>query len=188
MKVTAPYQSLENIRKRAWMLRLANGAKPGRYFDAMDALEKLDAGMVEEFNRHIWECVQIEDMPDSLGEVSLKERKILLREDCYLSATDGDKEGLFTVAHELGHFFLHTDCRLHRLLPDMELDETRCPEYQADAFACELLIDSDYLIRSIHRMTIDELSDRFRIPVNKLNDHLGRMAKNGDINQQLSLF
>lgn len=51
--------------------------------------------------------------------------------------------GAFTIAHELGHYFLHylaSDVKLSRISNDAYVPLYKDPEWQADTFASELLM------------------------------------------------
>jgi Zn-dependent peptidase ImmA (M78 family) len=70
---------------------------------------------------------------------------ILIREDVYDGACKGVGRDRFTMAHELGHLFLHTDAQFARgestKPPKIYMDS----EWQADTFASGFLVDYKYL-------------------------------------------
>lgn len=65
---------------------------------------------------------------------------IRLREDVYEKAWAGDGRARFTVAHELGHFFLHTNIPMARASPNANVKPFRRCEPQANQFAAEILM------------------------------------------------
>ena len=71
---------------------------------------------------------------------------IALREDVFEGASRGEGRDRFTVAHELGHLMLHQSENLvmPRRLPNARREPAIfCqPEWQADTFAAEFLMDS----------------------------------------------
>ena len=70
---------------------------------------------------------------------------IMLREDVYLKAYDGDPRARFTVAHEWGHWTLHVNQPLARA-PDPKLVRPyQCAELQAHQFAAEVLMPRDLI-------------------------------------------
>jgi hypothetical protein len=86
---------------------------------------------------------------DSLG--SLSARLIDTRIEVVSSESVGRKR--FSVAHELGHYFLHTTHGTSRQI-----------EREADAFAGELLVPGHFLRNAIARTSsIDELRTLFQV-------------------------
>lgn len=86
--------------------------------------------------------------PRLVGKYALTypdQNKILISEATYDAAVDGDGRARFTIAHEIGHFFLHKGQMSfarstngnHKIFEDAE--------WQADTFASHFLIDDDYL-------------------------------------------
>jgi len=81
---------------------------------------------------------------------------IRIREDVYKRARAGQGRDRFTIAHELAHLWLHDGIVLG--LARAGRNEVICrqedPEWQANAFAGELLMDA-YIIRPL---TIEEVA------------------------------
>jgi Zn-dependent peptidase ImmA (M78 family) len=72
----------------------------------------------------------------------------------------------FTVAHEIGHFMLHSDDRLHvdkgyevKLRDQKSKEGTEIDEMEANLFAAELLMPEDFLARDIAEMGSVDLND-----------------------------
>lgn len=84
------------------------------------------------------------------GETFPSKNLMRIREDIYLRAVDGEGRDRFTIAHEVGHLFMHEDdsVALCRLAPGQQLKPFENPEWQADAFGGELLASS-YLIKGM---------------------------------------
>lgn len=71
----------------------------------------------------------------------------------FVNENHGEKRKLFTIAHELGHFFLHSDDLNNGIISyrDSELyskydDKGRRKEEEANHFAAELLMPKDVFI------------------------------------------
>jgi hypothetical protein len=78
--------------------------------------------------------------------LTLPDQKIIrIREDVYMGAYNGSGRDRLTMAHELGHLILHADVGLSRAEPAKELPRYRTSEWQADAFAGELLMCSHHI-------------------------------------------
>ena len=68
-----------------------------------------------------------------------------IREDVYIGASNGNSRDRFTLAHEVGHYFLHNEVILTRK-SESEIPPYENPEWQANVFAGELLIPSQEII------------------------------------------
>lgn len=98
--------------------------------------------LMEGFN---YEIVTANEIGSDEGRTDPKEKLILIREDVYDGACRGVGRDRFTMAHELGHLFLHTGVKFSRdeliAPPKIYMDS----EWQADIFASGFLIDDKYL-------------------------------------------
>ncbi len=64
-----------------------------------------------------------------------------VRQDVYEAACSDDPRHRFTIAHELGHYFLHDDLtRFSRCVGDTKMPSYRDPEWQANVFASAFLM------------------------------------------------
>lgn len=68
-------------------------------------------------------------------------KELLVREDIYRGAANGNPRDRMTIAHELGHAILHGETQLARLPAGSQVPPYMDPEWQAKAFAGELLVD-----------------------------------------------
>lgn len=96
------------------------------------------------------------------------EKVVKIREDVYEEAYSGIPRALFTIAHELGHFFLHEGegYAFNRI-------ETTVPaymraEWQANYFAAEFLMSSDLILG----MSVEEISLKCNTSIESANIHL----------------
>lgn len=72
-----------------------------------------------------------------------------IRQDVYIAACSDDPRHRFTVAHELGHYFMHNDIAVFSRCPkNAAIPTFRNPEWQANVFASELLMGKE-LIRGM---------------------------------------
>lgn len=94
---------------------------------------RLEIGSREEMGAY-------EGLTDPAGEF------IILREDVYEKASSEDGRARFTVAHELGHFFLHTGISMARASPNAKVAPFRLSEAQANQFAAELLMPRGFML------------------------------------------
>ena len=94
-----------------------------------------------------WEIVDENEMMEE-GLTLSADNTILIRQDVYIKACNGDGRARFTIMHEIGHFLLHGPQRvaLCRLAPGEQLKKFENPEWQADNFAAEFLMDFDLVM------------------------------------------
>lgn len=110
------------------------------YFPIVEFIE-MYASIDDDFN---YEIVPVE----KLNEYALTiptEKLIKIREDVYIDAVNGIPRHRYTLAHELGHVFLHTPERilLARAPSPNDIPYAERPEWQANTFAGELLAPAD---------------------------------------------
>jgi Zn-dependent peptidase ImmA (M78 family) len=130
--------SRQDIRTVAAAVR-AVGQSPTGYFDIMGFLEFKMPELSPQFQLKI---LSLAELGDQLGVTHPDAFIIKLREDIYDKACDGDGFSRMTVAHELGHFVLHSESKLGfaRKLADDSTKAFMNSEWQANCFAGELLV------------------------------------------------
>lgn len=101
----------------------------------------LEYKMPELYPGFRYEIVDPSEMPDREAEMNPTEFCIRIQEPIYRKALEGDGHCRFTIAHELGHFFLH---RAQPLAFGRKAENGNIPtyqnsEWQADIFARNLL-------------------------------------------------
>ena len=101
---------------------------------------------------------------------------IRFREDVYESACDGGVRARFTFAHELGHFFMHTNVPLARALPTENLPAYRSAETQANRFAGTFLMPSA-LVTPLH--TVECIMEDFGVSKPAAEFRLADLKKRG---------
>ena len=136
--------SRNDIRDFTYNLRKAIGVEDKPYFPIMRFLELLLPQLDEKFELQIY---SEQEMGDAHGLTYPEQHVIRLRRDVYDGACDGKGRDHFTVAHEVGHYFLHTPARivLAKLEQGTSVPEYMNPEWQADAFAGELLVAANLM-------------------------------------------
>ena len=86
---------------------------------------------------------------------------IYIREDVYIGALNGNGRDRFTIMHEIGHCYLHKKQNIKNVnnvfaRGKVKIPAYRDPEWQADVFSGEVLMDSDI----IKDMSIKEIKDK----------------------------
>jgi len=147
--------SRDNIRKYVRELKRQVGLENQLYFPILPFVENVLPLIIEDFQLEI---VPVSEMEGMHGETYPSKNLIRIREDVYLRAAAGEGRDRLTIAHEVGHLFMHEDdaIALCRLDPNEKLKPYEDPEWQADAFGGELLASS-YLIKN---MTVREIQGK----------------------------
>lgn len=84
------------------------------------------------------EIVESKEMVDKYAEYNPIDKTIKLREDVYDRAIKGIGRDRFTIAHEIGHIFLHSN-NIAMARSDEKIPIYCDPEWQANTFAREFL-------------------------------------------------
>lgn len=70
-----------------------------------------------------------------------QDNTLSIRQDVYVAACNDDPRHRFTIAHELGHYFIHDDITaFSRCGQNDSIPAYRDPEWQANVFAASLLM------------------------------------------------
>jgi len=140
------------IRQYVRKLKRLVGLEYKLYFPVLLFAENILPLMIQNYQ---FEVVPVEEMGNKHGETYPSKNLIRIREDVYLRASSGEPRDRMTVAHEIGHLFLHENdaVALCRLAPNDKLRTFEDPEWQADAFGGELLASS-YLIKNMNRFEV----------------------------------
>lgn len=105
-----------------------------------------------------------QEMGDNEGLAVPKDHIIYLREDVYEKLEDDDDDSLnkraaFTLAHEIGHYFLHANQSCDKKMRE-GMPSYYNSEWQANAFAADFLIPP-WLLKD--DMSIQDISDLFGV-------------------------
>jgi Zn-dependent peptidase ImmA (M78 family) len=93
----------------------------------------------------VYDICEKEVMGDNHG-ITFPDKKIMLiREDVYEGAVDGNGRDRLTIAHEFGHLHMHTNLGLARKPASSEIPAFRSSEWQANCFGGELLVSADHV-------------------------------------------
>lgn len=105
-----------------------------------------------------FEIVSKSELGDDHGRTHPDKNLIKIREDVYNAACNGSGRDRFTMAHELGHLFLHRDIQFSRATVPHEIYEDS--EWQADVFASAFLIAEEHLHKC---RNVQEVSNTFGV-------------------------
>jgi len=146
-KIAKPI-SRNEIRRIAYKIREAIGNQNEVYFKIIPFIENIMPHAFEGFNL---EVLDKKELGPRHGLTLPEEKVIYLREDVYEGAIKGNGRDRLTCAHEVGHYFLHdgASIQLARVNPGEKLAPYLDPEWQANAFAGELLVAA-HLVRGLN--------------------------------------
>ena len=146
--------SRENIRRFVRTIKRKVGLEYELYFPILPFVENVLPLFIPDFQ---FEVVPEAEMGGKHGETYPSKNIMRIREDVYLNAANGEGRDRLTIAHEVGHLFMHEDdsIALCRLAPAEHLRAYEDPEWQADAFGGELLASS-YLIVGMSEREVQE--------------------------------
>ena len=126
----------KNIRLMALKFREIFGIENELYIDVVRFLEFVLLRIGINFM-----IVENDEMEEEALTIP-SEMLIKIREDVYEGAVSGVGRYRFTIMHEIGHIFLHTEDSICLARGKDNVEVYRDPEWQADAFAGEFLVPS----------------------------------------------
>lgn len=137
-----PPLSRLKIRDIAKELRIILGID-GSYFPIMEVVEFILPKLISDYELQI---IDAQEMGVNHGLTFPNSNIIQLREDVYLGAVLGKPRDRLTVAHELGHLFLHKDIPVGFARVSREtIKPYESSEWQANCFAGELLVSESHV-------------------------------------------
>ncbi len=146
--------SRNDIRRFVRMLKRSVGMEDMLLFPVVEFMESILPIIIPDFQLEI---VPVKEMGTKHGETYPSKSLIRIREDVYERAVAGEPRDRMTLAHEIGHLFIHDNdvIALCRMQPGEKLLPYEDPEWQADCFAGELLASS-YLIKGFSEYEVME--------------------------------
>lgn len=119
-------------------IRTTVGFENELYFPVIEFVENFLTQYDETFN---YNYVEREKMQDKYAYYDHIHNVMVIREDVYEQAINDNGRHRFTIAHEIGHYFLHQNgVKLCRLESNQHIVRYCDPEWQANTFASELLM------------------------------------------------
>lgn len=147
-----PKKSWADVRELAQGMRNAFNLEDVANIPIMDLVESVMADKLGLFELDI---VSADEMGPNEGETCQSGKLIRLREDVYIDACNNEARARFTVAHELGHWHMHTgDVVLARSEPGEHVPGYMASEAQANQYAAELLMPPKFFNRADTQMEI----------------------------------
>lgn len=164
-------RSIKQIRSMANFIRSVSDEVLGKSeeFPIVEFIEKV----LQKEDEDLYVGVETkEKMGDNHGITNLDENSIIIREDVYENALKGNGRDRFTLAHELGHYLMHTKEETVFTRSNAQLKPYENSEWQANTFASELLMP-EYLITD--EDTVFTLMSRFGVSSSAAKVRLSRL-------------
>lgn len=155
MKATP--RTKKDIRKAASTIHKVFGLDPTEAIDVVKLIDILIPKGIPSFN-----C-EIEDdsiMGDYHGLCYPSECRMILKLSVYDGAVNDVGKDRFTIAHELGHLFLHANGVALARTSNEDLKPYEDTEWQADQFAAELLMPFDEVVKL---KSPEEIAKKFKV-------------------------
>ena len=145
MTVIAEPVGRNTLRRLASKIRALSGNGDEIYFQIVSFVEHKMPFLFPGFYHEI---VPLDYFPSNIhAETEVEKRVIRIREDVYDGAISGVGRDRMTLAHEIGHYALLVakGLKLYRSFEGAKIEAFRDPEWQAKAFAGELLCPYDMI-------------------------------------------
>ena len=149
-EMVVPALSRNDIRQKTLQLRKMFRLDQKFKFPIVKFMEMLPE-FIEDFDFQIWPTYAMKNYHGLTMDNGL----VVIREDVYIKAANDDGCARDTMAHELGHWFLHRGKKAHARIANGPVPAYESPEWQAKAFSGELLVPFHLIDKS---MTADEVA------------------------------
>lgn len=147
--------SRAKIRELTIYIRRSLGVEGSMEFPTMYVLEYVLPDLIEGFSFEI-----IDDKHMDCEALTYPNRNLIkIKESVYERACSGRARDLFTIAHEMGHLFLHRGEKVGFARSEREVRAYEDPEWQANTFAAELLAPSNML----RGLGVDEICEKCKV-------------------------
>lgn len=165
-KTSAPPLSIKSIREYALRLRRLLGINDKDPVNVPKLYDKLASSFEKVKFRFEYKILPDNSPEFEKGEegyTDMETGRISIRESVFEKAcTEKNTRAVFTLTHELGHFFLHYlqgSSRLHRLPSGVSCPIFMETEWQANIFASEFLMPFEECIG----LTSEEIMHKFNV-------------------------
>lgn len=151
-----PPRSRKELREIASQVRKVFGVKT----PMLDIVRLVELTLPRADDGFVLIVEEESEMGDIHGLSNPVQKWIKLRRDVYEGAHAGKGRDRMTIAHELGHYLLHRQLDFPLVPPGGSVPAFRQSEWQATAFAAELLIGAEHYDKTI---TLHEIAKRFGV-------------------------
>ncbi len=179
MNIPRPVRVVERrtrnrLRKEAFLLRQRFGLEQQKSFPIMEFLEHIIPLIDTQF---VLEIVEDTNLQGRAAETVPELHLIRVKASVYDAACCGNAWARSVLAHELCHYYLHSDDHVAYAFPspgEQPSKETD-PEWQANVFAAELLAPVHLIDEDIQNAFL--VSKQFGVPLHTAKTQLRQSAK-----------
>lgn len=139
-------------------------------FPVLEFVEHVIPRLNEDFTFLV---VSPEELKDCYGVTDINDNTIKVREDVYNRAVAGNERDLFTIAHEIGHLFLHSNQKVELARGESSMKIYESTEWQANTFAAALLMPADKIKSTDTKFT---LARRFGVSLQAAELRLNKLG------------
>ncbi|HHW39471.1 MAG TPA: ImmA/IrrE family metallo-endopeptidase [Bacillales bacterium] len=168
-----PARSWRNIREVAGAVRESLGLSKQLRVPAVEIIEEV---LDQRLDLLSFQLGSFEEMGSAEGLTCPNGTFIMLREDVYHKASEGDPRARFTTIHELGHWVMHTNIPLARSARSQKIAAYKLAEPQANQFAAEFLMPTTFVSRGDNEQ---DLMTRFGVSFYAARHRLSYLRKEG---------
>lgn len=133
-------KDIRNISEMTSELLAVFGAKTK---GARDIVEVLDVQLPQLMPNFTLEILGDHELPDDYARTYPESALMQVRESVYMGARSGNPRDRFTLAHELGHLFLHQGVTAYARSEGAPHRPYEDSEWQANTYAAEFLMPLD---------------------------------------------
>lgn len=149
----APPLSRRTIENFAEYVRQKMGLNNNLYIPIIKIVEHIIPRLDPSFQL---ETVYENEMINEYAHYCPQTNTLSIRQDVYILACNDDPRHRFTVAHELGHYFMHDDITaFSRCESNTNIPSFRDPEWQANVFAAAFLMPKS-LIKGLTSVQVSQ--------------------------------
>jgi IrrE N-terminal-like domain len=142
----------ETVRNKATALRTTLGIELP-WLAVVDVIEFMLPQILPEFE---YEIAEIDDLPGKHALAYPRQKRLVIRSDVYDGACNNNPRDRFTLAHEIGHLFLHQGIRARQNESAMIETIDTC-EIEANIFGMELMMPSPIVLATRSARTLADL-------------------------------
>lgn len=173
-----PAMSRDTIRQVAQKIRKINAELTGENSVCFPIVEFLDLTLAKHLKGFVLEICFQDEMGDAHGLTFPDDNLIQIREDVYEGACCNKGRDRLTLAHELGHLVLHPKLGFARMEYGKSIPAYLSSEWQANAFAGELLISAEHISKC---KSVSEVAEMFKVYEEAARVQLDAFRKDGII-------
>lgn len=147
-----PPTSRKAIKRLTKAIRKMFGMEDAAFFPVIHFMETVLPAIDRDF---CYEIVDDKEMGMDHANYNPATHTMKIRSSVYEGAYAGNGRDRFTIAHEIGHVFLHSkvDLALSRVDKSRKVPAFRDPEWQANTFASSIMMDD----KVIENMTVEQI-------------------------------